>query len=99
MLCDVKAFGFFLCINPDSECDLEDQEENQRSDECEHRNAKRSDKLCHETATSKDTYRKSSEDTADTVDGNRTDWIVDLDLIEEQHRADYKGTGDKADND
>ena len=68
-------------------------------EECCKRNRKHTNELtceckatvsCVEESTSKDT-----PNTTDTVDGDRTNWVVNLDLIEEDDRENDDDTSDQ----
>ena len=84
---NIKAFSFFLCAYANAHNELEDEEESEREDERESVYADDANELGNEVSSTKDGNRKSSPDADDTVNRNRTNWVVDFDFVKEEDRA------------
>ena len=88
MLCNVEAFCFFLLVDTDAEDELDEEEENEGTNEGKERDAECANELRHESNffasesfVSEKGYREGSPDSANTVNGDGSYWVIDFNFI------------------
>jgi hypothetical protein len=100
VLADVETFSLFFRRDTNTHDHLQDTEDNVGEDKSEGTNRKCADQLDAESGSiTEERDSKCAENTTDTVHGDRTDWIINLDLIEEDDGEDNEDTSDEASQD
>lgn len=96
---NVKTFSFFFSVNADSHDHFQDEEDNEREDKGEDADRSDTGELNDEIAATEDSHCKRSPDSADSVNRDRTNWVVDLDLVQEEDGNNDQSTGDESHKD
>ena len=100
MFGNVESFILFLFVDPDAHSDLQGVEDCIREDEGEGADGDTTDELSDNAVIcAEDSYGEGSPDSTNSVNRDRTDRVVDLDLVEEEDGEDNQNTGDEANND
>ena len=81
MLRHIQSFSFFLLAHANSHDQFDQEEDSEREDEGEEVNTDHADKLGQEIGSAKNGNSKRSPDTDRSVNRDRTDRIVNLDLV------------------
>ena len=98
MLGDIQAFCFFFFVDSNSHHKLEKEEDSEREDESPSPNREGSNQLSDKaeifisSIEERKAYRQGSPDSANSVNGNGTHRVVDLDFVKEQNGKDNDGT-------
>ena len=87
---DIKAFEFFLLRYAHSHYRLQDKEQSSREYKREYVDSDHADELRHKVSSAEYSNCKSTPDSAYAVYRDCSDWIVDLDFVEEDNRKDYQ---------
>ena len=100
---DIEPLKLFFFAHPQAHRGLDDTEHDEGKGEGEDADADDADQLTDELGAAgqaaKDADGQGAPYAGHQVDRYGSDRIVDLDLIEEQHRKDHDGAGDQADDD
>ena len=99
MLGYIKTFCLLFGIDADTHGELEDVEDDEGEDEGEAADGCDSCQLGNEATTSEEGDSECSPNSADSVNGDGTDGIVDLDLVEEEDGNDHEGATDHSNED
>ena len=98
MLGHIETFFFLLGIYTNAHDELDDSEDDEGEDECESVDSEDAVDLGFpaEVTDTEGCNYESSPDTANAVNGDRADWIVDLDFVEDQDGEHHQDTTDTA---
>ena len=99
MLGNIKSFSLLFRVNADTDGDLEDGEDDEGEDECEGADCYDSSCLGNEATTSEEGDSEGSPDSANSVNRDRSDWIINLDFIEEEDGNNNQGSANHSNED
>ena len=94
----IETLGFFVGIDPDAHDGLDDGEDSEGEDEGESTDRDRANQLGDDGGLNiwkSEEWKADSQcspDSADTVNRDGSDWVIDFQLIEEENGDHYKST-------